>query len=390
MANFEIQSGTLLEDFGTIGDWTVDSGGTATEDTIKVKIGSKSVKVVTNAGENCAITKDINVDLSVDSGFYLQFYLDNDTNTDGFSFFITSTTSGAFTSYFKYSHSFPCHEGWNRIFIGKDQWSNTGAEDWANNMRRIRVRANSEAGVVGTIYFDGIYYNRYNRPKIVLIFDDINDTDYTEAYDFLKLFNIKATSALVSSYVGGANRLTLAQIQEMYDYGWDFVNHTVDHTNLTTLGTQEEMETKIGACKDWLEVNGFTRNDMHKLFVYPNSGTNSTARVALTAKGVMAARSNYNRTQPTPMDEPLLIAGNANPYPYTYQDTQDKIDRAIADGGTTFLYLHKLVATSAASTEFDIADFKTLIRYAVRKESQIDFMTFSEWYRGLTEPRKLV
>ena len=59
------------------------------------------------------------------------------------------------------------------------------------------------------------------RTRLSISFDDLNDSIYTIAYPSLAAVGIKATLYSSPVYVDAANKFTLAQVQEVYDAGWD-------------------------------------------------------------------------------------------------------------------------------------------------------------------------
>lgn len=389
MANYQIQAGTLFEDFETIGDWSSGSGGTLTASTTIFQTGTKSMKLVTDgSAANFNITKTISADFSRAGTISFAVYVENDTNTQGVTIFISSSTS--FATSFQYTAQSELHEGWNILMINRSRWTNNSGEDWANTMVRLRVRVNAESAVVGTAYFDSMYIQRYNRPKAVIFFDDFPDTAYTVAYPYMRQYGMRATHAGVSSYPGLGGKCTLAQIIETHNAGWDVVNHTVNHLDLTTLANQAAMEAEISGCTSWMQTNGFTRNNEHLFFAYPLSGTNAIAEAALAAQNMIVARGNYNRSQAPQVDRQYLICGNANPSPVTLATIKAKIDRAIGDGGATFLYFHILATPEANSNYLDPATFYSVIDYIQSKREQIDVVTFTEWYYGITRNRRVV
>jgi len=121
----------------------------------------------------------------------------------------------------------------------------------------IKIEAWGAPGV--KFWLDIIARNPKARTKIAFTFDDINDSDYY-AYQYLATKGFKGASFVISSYVDRLDifKLTLAQMTEMYAAGWDFGNHTTDHSDLTLLDLAAQT-AKISGCSAWLNTNGFTR-----------------------------------------------------------------------------------------------------------------------------------
>ena len=392
MSNYQIQAGTLFETFETIGDWTAGgtAGGAIAVDTSIYSVGSGSLKITSDvaASSNYFATKTISSDLSRAGIISLDVYIVDTTKTSSITVYLSSTTN--FSKYFSRAIT-GLKNGWNRIRIYKNFWSNTGTEDWANTMIRLRVRTDSSASGNSIVYFDNLMYGTYHRPKVIWTCDDGWASQYDELYAYMAPRGLKATHYIVGSYIGTGSYMTLAQLQTLYNAGHDICNHTYEHTNLTTLGTQAEMESAISLNKDYLIGNGFTRNNMHLHFCYPNGGYNDIASAALTAQGYLTARTVVSQagiSVPTPELNYLRLVTRNLGNTTTLASTKLDIDYAIAAGATLVIESHKFITTPTQSTEWGIADMQALVDYILSKKEQIDCVTISEWYRGLTNPRK--
>lgn len=396
MANYQIQAGTSIESFETIGDWTLGgtAGGAQAVNTVIYQEGSGSLKLTSSsdASSNCFSTKTISLDLSNAGIISFDVYVADTDATSTVTLYLSSTTD--FAKYFSRAIS-GLKLGWNRIRIYKNWWSNTSSEDWTNTMVRLRVRTDSTASGGSIVYFDNLLTGTYHRPKVVWTCDDGWATQYTQLYDYAKKFGIRGTLNIIGSYIDQelAGYLTLAQLIEMYNAGWDISNHTYDHTNLTTLATQGEMEEKIKRMKDWLISRGFIRNNCHLQFCYPNGGYNATAVDALKAQGYLTGRtveSQQGLSQAVPPDEPLLLIVRNLGNTTTLTSAIADVDNAISSGCTLVIESHKFVTSATTTTEWDITQMQALIDYIYKKVSggTIDCIPMSEWYLGLTNSRK--
>jgi hypothetical protein len=105
--------------------------------------------------------------------------------------------------------------------------------------QRLRFRVNSSAGG-GSVVFDSLWFNRKNKPRVVVGFDDNIITQYTVAYPYMSARNVPGTIYSVQDWVGrGANDMTLANLQTVYAAGWDIAPHTKTHVGIlrhTTTG----------------------------------------------------------------------------------------------------------------------------------------------------------
>jgi len=85
---------------------------------------------------------------------------------------------------------------------------------------------------------DDLNKKAIDTPAATIIFDDGDIEDYTIMYPYFKSLGIKGCSALINSQTDKySNYLNMNQIYDMNSYGWDFLSHTTDHLDLTTLST---------------------------------------------------------------------------------------------------------------------------------------------------------
>lgn len=386
MANYQIQSGTTLEGFEAVSDWTVDASGTAVEDTTYVKTGTNSLKLTSGSGTFSQITKTISLDLSRAGNIYYWVYIPSLAEISDIRLLISSSTT--FTTYFQLNVS-ALHEGWNKIYIGRDQWTNVGGESWANTMVRIRIRLVANASVVAVAYLDSLTYGEYSRPKCVISFDDIFATVYTIAFPYMRARGLKGTMYLAQDLCNSsATYATTAQIQEIYNTGWDVSNHTKTHGNLSNM-TLAVQTAEINDCNDWILSNGWSRNGGYKHIAYPGGAYNANTELALSAAGMLTGRTIINRTQSHESDTNWLLTRQALINSTTLAVAKGYIDRTIAEGGCIQLNFHDLVDTPGVAVEYGIDDFKAVIDYLIKKQSEIDVVTLTEWQRGINNPRKL-
>lgn len=128
-----------------------------------------------------------------------------------------------------------------------------------------------QVGTESIYALDNIFQKKaINTPSATIIFDDGNVEDYTIMYPYFKSKGIRGCSALMSSQTGNnINYLNMNQIYEMNNYGWDFLSHTKDHLDLTTLSVPD-MNYQLKSDKEFYESKGI---DISAL-VYPYNNYN--------------------------------------------------------------------------------------------------------------------
>ena len=394
MSNYQITSGTLLEDFETLTGWAQNTGTTTVEtDTRFIKTGAGSFKMVSAANTNCAITKTVSWDLNANNihGFWV-YLTDPATTVSSLDFFMSNDST--FTNYFNRSitnSNSKFVQGWNFFTILKRDWTTNAAAAWTDPIIRFRVRVSASAALPCTVYYDSYYTNYYARPKVLYTFDDVIDTTYTIAYPYMKARGIKGTAYAAGAFIDTTGFMTTAQLQTVQANGWSIGNHTYRHDNLTTL-TIPEMIIDGKMQNDWMIARGFVEDNIH--MAYPNGGNSDDTVTAMTTLGKATAR-NYSIG--TTVYQPHAF-GIFNPFQLkavgvfdttTLAYAKAAVDDTITHGGTAFFVFHKFVAgAAAAATEWPTQDFYDLTAYILSKSSQVDFATVGEWWRGLTHPRK--
>jgi peptidoglycan/xylan/chitin deacetylase (PgdA/CDA1 family) len=391
MSNFLVSSGTLFEDFETIGDWTANVGSIAADTALK-QTGTQSLKVTAAVGSVGRITKTINQSFSNAGTIVIWVYIENLTDLFvGTCFQIILSSSTSFTVYFSnVKTNVELHEGWNAISIAQTEWTATGAESWDNTMVRLRIALYATTGATPSMRVDSMYINRYSRPKCIITFDDGILSAITSGVNYMAKYRMRGTLYVISNNIGSSGTYaTLSQIRTAYNAGWDVCNHTKTHQDLSTL-TYAQQAVEIQDCQDYLVTNGFVRNDCYKHVCYPFGGYNTDTLNLMADKQALTATCTIERQQTAFLDSRYLLVRRNLGTPRTLATALGFVDDAIAGGKTLIFQAHRLVASPTLSTEWTISDFEALIDYLQSKRDQIDVMTITEWYKGLTNGRRQV
>lgn len=387
-SKYDISPGTLLEAFESVDDFTISNGVGSNESSI-IQQGSNSLKLIGSSGATCGAVKTVDLDLSGSSNLVFWFYLPSVAEVTSIS--IALSNDANFDNYFTLNVQF--HEFWNKLIIPRSLWGTSGTPSWFSNIIRLRVRITSKASQQATIYVDSMYYHQNSRPKCIVSFDDGWDDVYLDGYAYLKKYGFRATNFIVSSYIDDSSRLTTAQVQELFDAGWDICNHTETHTNLETgLSLQSEVETELETCRDFIISNGWNRNGSELHVAYPQGGYDTKTLAAMEATGMITGRMTTNRLQANALDEPYLITRRSHSYTSSAATYKGWVDQAIEGGGCVQLNYHKIVDDDAGAfdTEVERSQFRDIIDYLDANRAAIDVVTLTEWYRGISEARRLV
>jgi len=112
-------------------------------------------------------------------------------------------------------------------------------------------------------YFSSLFVedrDECNKPYITLTFDDGYVDNYLNAFPLMKDYQYDGVSSVISGLIGenfeDQQLMSLVQIYELRDEGWEIASHSLLHKNLTELN-QEEISTDLMESKLILENQGF-------------------------------------------------------------------------------------------------------------------------------------
>jgi len=386
--NYCKSSGTLLEDFETIDDWSIVAGscaGTVSADTAHFKTGTKSLSLnVTGRSGYFSVEKTINMDLRSmnDVSFYV--YCSDVMPTSGIEFIFIQTVPVTKYMLFSCGNTY-LRPGWNLIRIAKSSFTIGGGCGWETNFIRLRVRLYADPASDVSVSFDKVMINNNPISRCLLVFDDGAISQYTVAYPYMSARDIVGNIGCVSSFPGSTG-MTLAQFQEVYAAGWGILNHSTTHPSFGTL-TAPQVITEYETCRDYLVDNGMSRGAKH--FLYPGGYHAGIVLAAMAQTDAITGRSYGNppMLQSCPPDNFLDLTT------YNIQKTTALttvigwIDTAILTGNTVILTLHQILASPSNAADWSVANFQGLIDYLVSVQPLIRCVSMDEWYNGLTNPR---
>lgn len=396
---YQIRAETVLESFGTIGDWTVTSGAAVADTTNFLTGATQSIQLSSDSGANGVMTKTISADLSQSAVISLYVYITTATNLSDFVFYL-SNDSG-FANYYSINinpngNLWGMAPGWNKLLIPRGNFSATGSPSWGTTFTRLRLRIDSGSGVLSGS-FGQIGYGGYSRPKIIMGFDDGLASQYTEAYTYMRKYLMTGSCYIIGGKISALpTYMTQAQMQEMYDAGWDIGNHTWTHPTLTSL-TSAQQKGEFQSTHNKLVSLGWTRNDGHRHGAYPGGAYDATVQASLAAidPPMLTYRSLSERSEINGIDQGGQYALKLHNLVQTttLASMTGWVDDAVNAGDTVEFLIHDMVASKSTSIQINIADFESLIDYiqARRAAGLLDVVTKSEWYKGVVtgETRKL-
>lgn len=95
--------------------------------------------------------------------------------------------------------------------------------------------------------------------KVLLIFDDSRASQYSVAYPLLDKFGFSGCVGLIIRSLGKSDYLTLEELQELSDEGWDVCSHPQFHEQPLTEFNTDRLDETLAEYKQWLLSHGFER-----------------------------------------------------------------------------------------------------------------------------------
>lgn len=94
--------------------------------------------------------------------------------------------------------------------------------------------ASSNNTATNSVYLDSMWINPAFRPTLMLHFDDGYPSEFSEGASYMKTKGLRGTVGVVSSFIGKTGWMNTSQLQQLYNDGWDLVNHSDTHIDAST------------------------------------------------------------------------------------------------------------------------------------------------------------
>lgn len=283
-------------------------------------------------------------------------------------------SDAAFTSYFDVmvpaQHFRTPGTAW--VVLNRSQFTQVGTPSWdAIRYVRFIVTASSSGSLtmaVGRI-------ETYDTPGLcTLWFDDGHSTQFTEAFSRMNALKMPGTISIPGQLIGGASMLTRDQLREIIAGGWDVVNHTWTHENLTTVPV-DRAEYSISKGLEYLLAIGAGRSAFH--MVAPQGGRNA-AIDGLIRRYAISHRCRAGADNCLPVVDPYALAVREVTNAVSVDTVKEWIDSAAANGTWLILLFHYLMEPANTSIRYSPTDFQAIIDYLDAQKASIPVMTVSE------------
>lgn len=368
----------ILEDFQkVIGSYPSGGGsGTITIDTVITKNGQQTIRLTPTAGSNINVQFPVSSDFVNGDCISFFLYFNNISSANSLTFYISNNNFSKF--FLKGYNAGGAKVGWNHIVLLKSEFSTSNGASW-EDVDKLQIRASAGTGQDFFICLDSVYWRANERPRVVIGFDDGFAAVYNTVYPYAENLGIKCNVYALSGVAAGTY-MSVAQLSELYNSGWDICNHTNLHEDLSTL-TLEEATTTLNTCKAWLLSNGFTRSYDH--IAYPVNLPNSIAIQAASDIGAKTARTVFGgRSYIHQRKDVFEIPGRGVGKGTTLATITGEIDTLVSNGGTYMFYAHDIASTESTANQWQTTKMQQFLDYVADKRDQglLDILTISEWY----------
>jgi peptidoglycan/xylan/chitin deacetylase (PgdA/CDA1 family) len=209
-------------------------------------------------------------------------------------------------------------------------------------------------------------------------FDDNFATMVDPGATILSAHGFPATAYIITDMVGGSDRASLSDLENLASAGWDIaahayteVDHALNYANLTPADVEDDMVNT----RAWLISNGFTGYDH---CAYP-SGEFTPAVLALADQYFTSCRTIYSSQQELfpPSDSRRLRVGYVTEG-VTLAQAEQWVAEAAANHEWLILVFHRIVDAPSLNTEWPTTSFQALTDYVAA--SGLPVKTVSEVY----------
>lgn len=258
-------------------------------------------------------------------------------------------------------------QDWIRLDLATRDFS--GSPD-LSNVQRVEIGMRAADGEVDFTVDDLRSVPRPDKGYVVLTFDDSLESHYTEAFKKMQEYEMPGNVGVITGEVGSEGSLTVEQMNEMRDAGWEFASHATRNASLTSLPTQE-MWLAINDASDWLDSNGFTTGN--ESFVYPHGSFDKEIVDFVRRKHAMGFRYMDPLSAASGrITDPLTIGRGDGSYNLDHSKTM--VNYAEHFHNITVLAFHGIKSEGGLS--MSTTDFSELIDYIERRD--VEVITYSD------------
>lgn len=257
-----ITAGELIEDFEAVEGWTPMEESNVAGDGEMALTGSQSLRIENQgavAGVFQAFPDGLDISgnrlsmaIRVDTPLPARVRLEIDAPARADQLWTTRTMLGS-------------HTGWFRMDAG---WTGQRGEPNLENIQEMRIYIQPQGEEEIRFWIDDLRMTpAADQGYVILSFDDAAATQYETAFPILEEYGYQAAAAVIPDALNRPPRLSIGNLREMRDAGWDISSHPDAGTGLTQIPPEEARST-IESAFEYLTNRGFPKGARHMFTPY--------------------------------------------------------------------------------------------------------------------------
>ncbi|MCH7662190.1 MAG: polysaccharide deacetylase family protein [Euryarchaeota archaeon] len=258
-----IDTGELIDDFEEADNW-IPIEGEATGDSETALTGSQSLRIE-NEGMTAGVFQAFPDGLDV-AGHHLSMAVRIDTPRPTRLRLEIDAPARA-DQLWTTRTLLESHEGWFRMDAG---WTGERGEPDLSNIQEMRIYVQAEEETEIRFWIDDLRATPAgDQGYVILSFDDAVETQYSRAFPILEEYGYQAAAAVVPNSLNREGRLSIDQLRELRDAGWDIASHPEHGTGLADIDPEEARDF-IESDFEYLDSRGFPDGARHMFVPYHN------------------------------------------------------------------------------------------------------------------------
>ena len=264
-------------------------------------------------------------------------------------------------------------DGWLYITLPVGE-STAGAAGWTrNSVDTFRLSA-TDRGAAVTFHVQGIYSvpepTQMTNGLVSFTFDDSYASVYSRAMPYMGRYGFAGTTFTIADQIGVvAGRLTAPNLQDLEGLGWEVAAHAYTETLHTATGgftalDAATLDAELRRLRAWFDANHLRGGDH---FAYPQGLTNDAVRAAVRKYFASARMYTNTYLESLPPGDSHFMRSAGVLASTTTASLTAKIDKAYANNEWLVMTFHDIVASGATGTQYDLANFQTVVNYAASK-----------------------
>lgn len=216
-----------------------------------------------------------------------------------------------------------------------------------------------------------IYESGKGKGMVTICYDHGDASVFENAFPLHQQYNYPGVNYVVPPQVGAKGRVSVEQLKQMEDAGWETGSHSKNHLHFKDL-RDREIRDQLGLSKEWLQENGLG----HASFAYPFWFDTDPYPVvseyyesAVTCFGKVINIPPANRYK---LERIMFDAGLKD------SEVIDLLDETVVKGGWLILYTHSVASGNQAAGNHGINQQRLKNLFEEIKKRGLRVVTVSE------------